>query len=140
MSQENVEIVCRAFEAFNQDGADAFTRTGLWSPELVLDASRTGIPGIGSYRGIDEVKAFFEQDWFGAFPFDEWEVALVEMSDHGDKVLAMSRQQGRGARSGAGAGAELELANIFTLHDGVIVRTDLYRDRDEALEAAGLRE
>ncbi|MGH7486919.1 MAG: nuclear transport factor 2 family protein [bacterium] len=136
-----MEIVRRAFDAFNQDGADAFITTGLWSPELVLDGSRTGIPGIGIYRGINEVKAFFEQDWFEAFPFGEWEIAVVgELSDHGDQVFVVSRQQGRGARSGAGAGAELELANIFTLHDGVITRTDMYRDRDEGLQAAGLSE
>jgi hypothetical protein len=50
----------------------------------------------------------------------------------------MSRQRGRGA--GSGAGAELELANTITLRDGKIVQLVLYRDRDEALEVAGLRE
>jgi ketosteroid isomerase-like protein len=50
----------------------------------------------------------------------------------------MSRQRGRGASSGVAA--ELELANIFTLRDGEIVRLELYRDRGEALEAAGLGE
>ena len=40
----------------------------------------------------------------------------------------------------SGAEAELELANIFTLRDGEIVRLELYRDRANALEAAGMQE
>jgi ketosteroid isomerase-like protein len=138
MSQENVEIVRRSFELFNEVGADAFGSSDLWSPEWVLDASRTGIPGLGVYRGRKEIETFFREDWFGAFPFEEWEVHVRELVDHGDRVTGISRQQGRGASSGVGAA--LELANVFTLRDGQIVRLELYRDLDEALEAAGLRE
>ena len=36
--------------------------------------------------------------------------------------------------------AELVLTNVFTLRDGRIVNVELYRDREDALEAAGLRE
>jgi ketosteroid isomerase-like protein len=53
-------------------------------------------------------------------------------------VIAVSRQQGR--RASSGLAATLELANVFTLRDGQIVRLELYRDRDVALEAAGLSE
>jgi hypothetical protein len=31
---------------------------------------------LGAYRGHEEVKRFFEDDWFNAFPFEEWEVEL----------------------------------------------------------------
>ena len=43
----------------------------------------TDIPGLGVYRGHDEIKSFFEDDWFKAFPFDEWEVEVDEVIDHG---------------------------------------------------------
>jgi ketosteroid isomerase-like protein len=138
MSRENVELVRRSFEVFSRGSIDAVIDGGFWSPEIVFDPSSTGIPGLGIYRGHDEVKAFFEEDWFQAFPLGEWEIEVGELIDAGDQVFAMSHQRGRGATSGAGA--ELELANIFTLRDGEIVRVELYRDRDEALEAAGLRE
>jgi hypothetical protein len=69
MSQESVEIVRRSFELFNDVGADAFANADFWSPVWVLDASGTGIPGLGVYRGHDEIRAFFEEDWFAAFPF-----------------------------------------------------------------------
>ena len=138
MSEENVEVVRRSYEVFNRGSVDAVIGRGFWSPEIVLDASSTGIPGLGVYRGYDEVKAVLDEDWFQAFPLGEWEIEVGELIDAGDQVFAMSHQRGRGASSGVGA--ELALANIFTLRDGVIVRVDLYSDRAKALEAAGLEE
>src|SRR4051812_44533587 len=138
MSQENVEIVRRSFEAFNRGGVDAVISGGFWSEEIVWDASPSGIPGMGIYRGTDEIRSFFEEDWFQAFPFEEWEVAVEELIDSGGQVIAMSRQRGRGATSGVGA--ELELAQIVTLRDGAIVHIVVYLDRAKALEAAGLSE
>jgi ketosteroid isomerase-like protein len=93
---------------------------------------------LGAYRGHEEVKRFFEDDWFNAFPFEEWEVELEEVIGAGERVIAMSRQHGRGASSGAVA--ELELAQVNTVRDGQIIRVDNYLDREKALEAAGLRE
>ena len=97
-----------------------------------------GTPGLGTYRGQDEVRKFFEDDWFSTFPFEEWEVTLDDVIDAGDQVVSMSRQHGRGA--GSGALAELELAQVSTVRDGQIVRVDNYLDRGKALEAAGLSE
>ena len=138
MSQENVEVVRRAFDSFNRGGVDACVSDGVWSPEIVWDATPTGIPGIGAYRGREEVKRFFEDDWFKSFPFEAWELELEEVLNPGDQVVAMGRQRGRGASSGVAA--ELEFAQICTLRDGQVVRVDTYLDREKALEAAGLRE
>jgi ketosteroid isomerase-like protein len=139
MSQENVELVRRAFAAFNRGGAEAVISEGFWSPEVVWDASPSGIPGLaGVYRGYDEVRSFFEDDWFQAFPFEEWEIEVDELIDNGDQVVAMSRQRGRGVTSGAAG--ELELAQICTVRDGEIVRVETYLDRAKALEAARRRE
>ena len=138
MSQENVEAVRRLYEAFNRGGVDAAISEGVWSPELVWDATPTGIPGLGVYRGHEEVKSFFENDWFKAFPFEDWEVEVDELIDLGDQVISMCRQRGRGATSGAST--ELFLAQVGTWRDGQCVRVDNYLDREKALEAAGLRE
>jgi ketosteroid isomerase-like protein len=138
MSEENVEIVRRGFEAFNQGGPDAVISGGIWSPEIVWDTTPSGIPGLGVYRGYDEVRSAFEDNWFTAFPFEEWKIEAEELIDHGDQVIAMSRQRGRGA--GSGAAAELEQAHIFTLRDGQVVRIETYPERGKALEAAGLSE
>jgi ketosteroid isomerase-like protein len=138
MSRENVEVVRRAFEAFNRGGPEALISGGFWSPEIVWDTTPSGIPGLGVYRGYDEVRSAFEDDWFTAFPFEEWELAVEELIDHGDQVIVLSRQRGRGASSGVAV--ELEQAHVFTLRGGKIVRFDSYLDRRKALEAVGLRE
>jgi ketosteroid isomerase-like protein len=137
MSEENVELVRRAYEVFNEGGPEAVIRAGLWSPEIVFDFSPSEIPGLGVYRGHDEVRAFFEDDWFGAFPFEEWEVVLDELVEHGDEVIAVHHQRGLGASSGVAA--ELEQGIIFTLRDGEVVRAEIYGDPEKALEAAGLK-
>jgi len=81
MSQENVELVRRGYTAFNRSGVDAVIDERIWSPEIVWDTTPTGTPGLGVYRGHEEVKSFFEHDWFKAFPFDEWEVEVDEVID-----------------------------------------------------------
>jgi len=136
MSRENVELVRRAYELFNEGGPDAVIRAGIWSPEIVFDFSPSEIPGLGVYHGHDEVRAFFEEDWFGAFPFEEWAVVLDELVDHGDQAIARHRQRGLGASSGAAA--ELEQGLIYTLRDGLIVRVEIYGDPEKALKAVGL--
>ena len=139
MSQQNVEIVRRLFEVLNQGGADAVVEAGFLSPKIVFDASRSGIPGVGVLHGREEVRRFFKDDWFAAFPFEEWEIQIDQPIGDGDRVIFKSRQHGRGRTSGAVAAA-LELGNIFTLSEGQVVRVTLFGRPEGAFEAAGLRE
>jgi ketosteroid isomerase-like protein len=136
MSRENVDLVRRTMEEFNRGGPAAVISQGLLSAEIVMDASRAEVPGVDVSRGAEEIRKFFEEDWFGAFPFEEWEIHIEEPIDHGDQVVFRSSQQGRGASSGAAAA--LELGNIFTVHDGKIVRIEIFRPPEAAFEAAGL--
>ena len=138
MSQENVDLVRRAYEVFNQGGPEAVISAGIWSPEIVFDASRANIPGVRVLHGPEEVRTFFKEDWLGAFPFDEWEIQIEEPIEDGDRVIFKSRQQGRGASSGVEAA--LELGNIFTLSKGQVVRMTMFGRPEEAFEAAGLSE
>ena len=136
MSQENVEIVRRATEAFSEGGTDAVVDT-FWVPEIVWDMTPTGIFGFGVYTGYDEVRAFMAE-WFSAFEFDGWSMEIEELCDRGDKVLSLVRQVGHGTSSGAKV--SVEFAQIFSLRAGKIVRIDNYLDRAAALEAVGLSE
>ena len=138
MSEENVELVRRAYEKFSQQGPDEELIHAYFASDVVFDVSSAGIPGVGTYDGYEGVMSFFD-DWFGAFPFEEWEQEVEDIIDcRGDRVLALARQRGRG--SGSGASAELEFAQLYTLRDGKFARVDTYLDHKRALEAAGLRE
>ena len=138
MSQENVELVRRVFEAFNRGGPAAVVRAGLLANEVVFDGTQSGVPGLGVLRGIDDVWAFFENDWFAVFPIEDWEIQIDEPIDNGDQVIVTSHQRGRGAASGAGTA--LTLGNIFTVQNREIVRMQVFQLPEDALEAAGLSE
>jgi ketosteroid isomerase-like protein len=77
---------------------------------------------------------------FGLFlePFAEFTVHAEELRDLGDQVLVVARTRG----SGRGSGAEFtqDVASLWTLRDGKVVRVLFFRSRAEALEAAGLSE
>jgi ketosteroid isomerase-like protein len=137
MSQENLEVFRRAFEAFTRGGWEPLFGT-IWAPEIVWDMSPAGIAGLGVYNGFDELRSFFE-DWFSTFPFDDWEQELDDVIDCGDEVVvALTRQRGRGSASGASV--ELQYAQVITFWEGKIVRSVVYTNRDQALEAVGLSE
>jgi len=89
-----------------------------------------------SQKNVELVRQAYEV--FRAFPFEEWEVELDEVVDHGDQVVAIGRQRGLGASSGVAA--ELQQGIIFTLRNGKIVRAEVYGDPEKALNAAGLSE
>jgi ketosteroid isomerase-like protein len=73
-----------------------------------------------------------------AFNASDWQIEASELIDAGDQVVAVIRQRGRGAASGADV--ELEAAQLITVREGKAARIVTYLTRAEALEAAGLSE
>jgi ketosteroid isomerase-like protein len=136
MSQENVEIVRRGFELFVVGDLEAVA--GLLSEEAeVPDAAGVAASDAaeGTRRGpqgfIDSSQAAFEA-------FEDYSVEALEFIDAGDAVVVPVRISGRGRASRVDV--ETHLTQVWTLCDGKIVRGEVYRTRDDALEAAGLRE
>ena len=68
--------------------------------------------------------------------WDEWKLELDSLHEAGDKVVALVRQHGRS--KAAGMPVEMSFAQVWTLRGGKQTRMDMYSDRAEALEAAGL--
>jgi ketosteroid isomerase-like protein len=87
------------------------------------------------YRGREGV-AEAMRVWTGTW--DDWRVELEEIVDAGDRVVLIARESGRG--KGSGIEIDQRVYGVFTLRDGKIVRWKGFIDRDQALEAAGLRE
>jgi ketosteroid isomerase-like protein len=129
MSEENVEVVRRAFEAFQHDEETWLQTLG---PDLVWYPIEDGhIPR----RGIEGAKGV-RQRWL-----DTWEghsMAVDDLRGAGENVVAAIHIRGRG--KGSGIEVNLDVYQHFKLRDGKIVYLYEYADRGEALEAAGLSE
>jgi ketosteroid isomerase-like protein len=137
MSQENVEIVPRAFAAFNR----TFTEGTLEFYEFI-DPEVEWIPITAllegtRYQGHDGVRQWIEdmkRDW------EVFETHPKEFRDLGDDrvlVLGTWRAQGRGSA------VELDFpraAWVVRFRDGKIIRLQTFTDRELAFEAAGLQE
>jgi|SRR4051794_15548437 len=131
MSQENVEIVRRLYRAM--DERDSKTITELAHPDAEWIPDRR--VGEGPIRGRENIVRFFADR---AEMFDELRTDTERFWDKEDRVLVFLRVTGSGQTSGAGF--EIRVAHLWTVHDGMAVRGEGYGDRSEALEAAGLSE
>ena len=134
MSQENVEIVLAQIDAYNRgdyDAALAFLDEQVeWQVPGVaaLDA-----PASGVVRGHPQVAEQFAR-WLEAWETHVFEV--TEALDHADHVFIEGLQVGRGRHSGLDV--RVSTFHVFTLRDRKIVAMQVFPERAEALEAAGL--
>jgi len=144
MSQENVEIVCQAFDIFNRYGEtdqSAADRQRLFEEFAAIATpdfeyrEDPSWPGAQVYRGLEKYLPVIE----GYFDSLGKMTAEVEKSfDLGDRVVGFVRFWARGTSSGAEA--EMRPGQVFTLREGKIAKQEIYLNRHEALEAVGLSE
>ena len=134
MSQENVEIVQAALNAMASGGLDALAEH--WTDDIDHRAIEGSIDDRGPIHGEEAMRAYV-QDWIDTF--DEFRADALELIDAGeDQVVAVLRVMGRAKLSGVET--DLTFATLYTIREGKIARGREYATRDEALEAAGLRE
>src|SRR5438105_1414088 len=134
MSQENVEVVRRAFRAFADRGFDAMAE--FWDPDIVWRAAEGAIDDVGDMHGQVAVRRYME-DWIDTF--DDYSVVVEELRDVGDdRVLSIQRVKGRAKLSGAET--VLRYAVVSTVRDGKVVRAREYLSVEEALQALGMRD
>jgi ketosteroid isomerase-like protein len=129
MSEQNLEVVRAAVEAWNRDDWDAILETA--TPDFELDMSRADGPFRGVY-GAGQVHRFWES--FAA----NWESRRFEaheLIDAGDHVVVPVTLHLKG-RDGIEVSARI--THLWTLRDGRLARMRMYQQRSEALEAAGL--
>jgi ketosteroid isomerase-like protein len=147
MSQENVEVVRRAFE-MAQEGVrrghlgaafDESVREGIVASSLEWRAGTrggVGVPGIGDVVGRDGYVEFMRR-W--TEDFEDFAMEPEEIIDtDNDRVVAIARQYGTG--KGSGAPVEMRNGMVFTLEARRIVRVDLFIEPNGELRAVGLRE
>jgi ketosteroid isomerase-like protein len=133
MSQDNVEVVRQAIEAYRREGLDAALR--YYDPEVEWDISRFMADGR-VYHGHDGVREF----WGGwVATWENFDAEIEQAIDAGsDEVVVGIRNAGRGRGSGIAVG--MSFGQVWTVRKGKIVRLRVYPSLAEALEAAGLSE
>jgi uncharacterized protein len=133
MSQENVEIVNRAYEAMNDR---EFSRMPEFlDPDVEFDLSRNILnPDVyRGYAGFERLVGVIEDVW------DDFRFEVQELIDAGDRVVADVTVSGKGR--GSGVEAKMHVFNIWTLRQGRVMRlAGGYRTRGDALQAARLSE
>jgi ketosteroid isomerase-like protein len=133
MSRENVETVRRIYERWGRGdfraGAELYDRYVL----LVL---RPEFPDAGAYCGPDEIRRYMREDFLADFAG----AAIVgeEFVDAGDSVVVRVNQMATGPASGAPVG--MRYYQVWTFRGRSVIRIESIRERQEALEAVGLRD
>jgi ketosteroid isomerase-like protein len=155
MSEENVELARRLFpgtvdmvSAFTDPEARQATRDFL-EPHVRSDFEMVAVPGQipvagpasenpaqPTYRGIDGFLGAWG-DWLSAW--ETWVLTPTDFIDlDEDRVLVFSDLRARSKTHEVEF--PIEAATLLTVRDGKLARMELFFDRAEALEAAGLSE
>jgi ketosteroid isomerase-like protein len=132
VSEENVELVREAWAAFLSGDVKRALENA--HPDAVAFRAPP-LPDPQTYHGPEGIVQMYT-DWTAQF--GEFEMATGEFKDAGDRVMVEVFQRGRGRASGAVV--EGRFWFVYTVADGKIVRQDVFNDRHQAFEAAGLRE
>jgi hypothetical protein len=125
MSQENVEMVRRAYEAFNR--RDISSILDGMHPDVELQTT------VETHHGHSGVA-----DWIGraAEVFDSLAMTVEETIDLDDRVVAVVRE--RAAGKGSGVEIDQRFTHVWTIEDGCVLRFQAFTERAEALKAVGL--
>jgi ketosteroid isomerase-like protein len=130
VSQENMEIVRRSFEAFNARDVDELVN--LSDPNAEWLPFRAQLEGI-VYRGHEGIRQFvrdMDEDW-EAFRIDP-----LEFHNRGDRVAVIGRVRALGRHSTVDIDS---LAGfVFELRGGRISGVTSHSNPQAAVEAAGL--
>jgi ketosteroid isomerase-like protein len=129
MSEANLEIVRRSVQGVIERN---------WP--LALEALDPGIEfdqrrPSGVYTGKSGVMEAFAR-WSEAW--EDRSVEAEEFIDGGDHIVVVMRESVKSARTTVTMGRTT--VEVWTLRDGLVVRIQGYRDKSEALRAAGIAE
>jgi ketosteroid isomerase-like protein len=147
MSQENVEIVRRLYATL--DELPDLRDTSFEDEQALLESFfgnyvdeqleirlppdyPEGEQVFRGRKGLVEMIAMLRDTW------GEFRLQPDRFLDAGDRVVAFVRVHAEGGASGVPI--ELETTHVWTVRTGRITSVHAYRDRSQALEAAGLRE
>jgi uncharacterized protein len=131
VSQQNVEIVQQIFDAFSK--RDMKAALAPMHPEIEW-VTPPGAPNP-SWHGHDGVRSSLTE-WTGSF--DSFRFEPLEFIDADDRVLVDVALSVRGRESDVDIRSHQ--FQVWTLSEGKVIRMEMFSEKGEALEAAGLRQ
>jgi ketosteroid isomerase-like protein len=131
MSEENVEMAHRFYDAFNRRDFDALL--AFMDPEVEFASRFMEMEGDPYYRGHDGVREWW-RTLLAIFP--DFSVEVLEVRDLGDSGIAALRLRGHGADSGVPF--DEAMWQTVKVRDGKVTWAHNFGSEAEALEAAGL--
>ncbi len=131
MAQENVELMRRAYDAYNREGITGileYLDAGVeWRNPV--DSPIAGV--FVGHEGVVEFQRLTDEVW------EEMHFEPVQINELPDgRLLAVVRFRFR-AR-GSGMDAEVPFAHLITVHNGKATALSMYTSEAAALQAAGL--
>jgi ketosteroid isomerase-like protein len=132
MSQENVELVQTAFDAYFRGDEPALLKLVAVDVVITQFPEQVDVRDYHGHEGFRQVMI----DWTGSW--DDWSIEILSARQVGDLVLATARQRGRGRASGAPMDAEATF--VFTVSEGLIARWQMFSSGEQALKAVGPEE
>ena len=133
MSQENVELVRQANEAFNRGDIEGVLTYYAEDAEFEDLMNAPDLPRV--VRGIEGVRQVL-MAWVQAF--DEFRAEIAEYIDAEDHVVCVTDYYGK---SREGLTIQLRTGDVVEIRDGKFARVTIgYESREQALEAVGLSE
>jgi ketosteroid isomerase-like protein len=130
MSEANVELARRAFEAFAARDAETLLATMDDDVEFLPVTANLTTGGV-PYRGHQGISSYLEdvrRVW------DDLRVFPSEFRDLGETVVALGRMYGRGG----GMIIDRPTGWVWRFRNGKVVFCRVYASQEEALRAAGL--
>ena len=131
MSEENVEIVRRFYDALSrEDWNTAFRDT---DPDFEVTFEEG--PRAGTHRGREALQEVVDDLRAG---FESWFLEPIEFVESGDRVVVLVDNR---LRPKGGTAGELAYRNgfVFTIRNGAVLAVVGYPTPEKALEAVGLR-
>jgi ketosteroid isomerase-like protein len=133
MSQGNVDLIRAMYDAYERGDYEA--ALSFMDDEIEFvgppDISGDGEPIRGT-EGTRRAVARWLASW------ESYRFELRDLVEVGERVVATGWQSGRGR--GSGAEVSEEIFSVWTMREGKIVGQSMFRDRQQALDAAGLRD
>jgi len=133
VSEENIEIVRRSTDAYNRRDLDGFLEN--WAPDSVVDWTNSRGLEVAVLRGHEEIRAYTQRF---LETFDEVRLELNDIVEVEDDLLIVDNVAL--VRGRDGIETQARSAWLISFQDGLQTSLTLYQTKEEAVEAAGLRE